>query len=493
MDAGIGESMLIGAALGGGTSALTGKNPLLGAGLGALGGAFAPGIGDMLSGASEAAAIPIENSTSLIQGTTLPPVNDVSNSFISGGTSEAPITISDGTTEQLINAGNNNVSNIVGKGIGNLGPNTGTSNGYLGLNTQNMGGVNGLNIPQYQIPNDSVMSSVNQAVANNAGKTPGMFDSAMNWVNDHPWASAGIAGGAALLGSSLLSQNQYKPPGLPDYTGPLSHYKFDPYAYQPAVAPNYGSPYVAHAAEGGLMNDYGSGGITALGGNNMYPGSQQNPSEYAKSSQMPNAAMKADYDPETNPYTGDISQNMASGGITSLGSYSDGGHLLKGPGDGMSDDIPARIGHKQEARLADGEFVIPADVVSHLGNGSTDAGAKQLYNMMDKVRKARTGNPKQGKRIDPDRLMPKFADGGIVPGYNGNYGGSYPQYSYADLMNELRSNPQAFQTTPVASNNQQMGIQSLTNNNAIAQAQQAQQNAQAAPQPVANYGSYQGN
>jgi hypothetical protein len=98
-------------------------------------------------------------------------------------------------------------------------------------------------------------------------------------------------------------------------------------------------------------------------------------------------------------------RHMASGGP--LGAYSDGGHFLKGPGDGMSDDIPARIGQHQEARLANEEFVIPADVVSHLGNGSSEAGAKVLYKMMDKVRHARTGTSKQGKQINPDKFMPK--------------------------------------------------------------------------------------
>jgi hypothetical protein len=72
----------------------------------------------------------------------------------------------------------------------------------------------------------------------------------------------------------------------------------------------------------------------------------------------------------------------------------------------MSDSIKATINDSQPARLADGEFVIPADVVSHLGNGSSKAGAKQLYSMMDKVRKARTGNPKQGKQINPRKYMP---------------------------------------------------------------------------------------
>jgi hypothetical protein len=101
----------------------------------------------------------------------------------------------------------------------------------------------------------------------------------------------------------------------------------------------------------------------------------------------------------------------AQGGImhSSLGGYAAGGNprLLKGPGDGMSDNIPATINGRQPARLADGEFVIPADVVSHLGNGSTEAGAKQLHAMMNKVRKARTGNPKQGKEINPKKYMPK--------------------------------------------------------------------------------------
>jgi hypothetical protein len=85
--------------------------------------------------------------------------------------------------------------------------------------------------------------------------------------------------------------------------------------------------------------------------------------------------------------------------------YAKGGYL-DGPGDGMSDSIPATIEGRQPARLADGEFVIPADVVSHLGNGSTKAGSQRLYGMLDKVRKARTGTKKQGKQINPNKYMP---------------------------------------------------------------------------------------
>ena len=72
----------------------------------------------------------------------------------------------------------------------------------------------------------------------------------------------------------------------------------------------------------------------------------------------------------------------------------------------MADKIPARIEGGQEARLSDGEFVIPADVVSHLGNGNSDAGAKVLKEMMDRVRKTRTGNKKQGKEINPKKFLP---------------------------------------------------------------------------------------
>jgi hypothetical protein len=144
------------------------------------------------------------------------------------------------------------------------------------------------------------------------------------------------------------------------------------------------------------------------------------------------AAIGQSYDveglPEPEKYSGPLSRfrydpdkyrsSMAGGGLADsavaqrymkgghLGSYSDGGRLLKGPGDGMSDSIPATIGRKQPARLADSEFVVPADVVSHLGNGSTDAGAKRLYEMMDRVRKARTGRKSQGKEINPSKYMP---------------------------------------------------------------------------------------
>ena len=104
---------------------------------------------------------------------------------------------------------------------------------------------------------------------------------------------------------------------------------------------------------------------------------------------------------------------MASGGISdagyNLGGYSDGGRLLRGPGDGVSDSIPAVIGKKQPARLADGEFVVPARIVSELGNGSTEAGARKLYAMMDRIQKARgktVGKGKVAKNSRSEKYLP---------------------------------------------------------------------------------------
>ena len=178
---------------------------------------------------------------------------------------------------------------------------------------------------------------------------------------------------------------------------------------------------------GGLMNKFGAlstpekllyGGTAAmaaptvmgmfkdkkeLGGKEEYDGPlkkfKYDPSRYTPLEITP----PTPYQPVYKDY-----RNYAGGGLADLGGYSDyarGGRMLKGPGDGMSDNIPATIAGKQPARLANEEFVIPADVVSHLGNGSSEAGAKQLYKMMERVRKARTGNKKQGKQINPERYL----------------------------------------------------------------------------------------
>lgn len=100
---------------------------------------------------------------------------------------------------------------------------------------------------------------------------------------------------------------------------------------------------------------------------------------------------------------------LARGGASHLGDYSDGGRMLRGPGDGVSDSIPATIGGKRPARLADGEFVVPARIVSEIGNGSSEAGARKLYAMMDRVQKARKksiGKNRVAVNSRADKLLP---------------------------------------------------------------------------------------
>lgn len=110
-----------------------------------------------------------------------------------------------------------------------------------------------------------------------------------------------------------------------------------------------------------------------------------------------------------NQQLGGYSGYAGGGGVSHLGDYSDGGRLLKGPGDGVSDSIPASIGNRQPARLADGEFVVPARIVSEIGNGSTEAGARKLYAMMDRVQKARrktVGKGQVARNTKAEKLLP---------------------------------------------------------------------------------------
>jgi hypothetical protein len=142
--------------------------------------------------------------------------------------------------------------------------------------------------------------------------------------------------------------------------------------YQAAMGPN-----------AGMARRPGSGGVTYFSPMVYTPqgAAPAAPAETAPATVAPAVEDKS--------YQVFAAGGMAHGGLGSLGGYSDGGHLLKGPGDGVSDSIPAMIGGKQPARLADGEFVIPARIVSEIGNGSTDAGARKLYAMMDRIQKAR--------------------------------------------------------------------------------------------------------
>ena len=297
---GVGEAallnaMMTGAAVGGGTSIIQGKDPLQGALLGGLMGGAGAGVSSALGGgASAAGAMP--------------------------GAAAAE------TAAVLPEA----ISAQTGFGLGNINPDFNPLPGTSGAGAPGTSMLGSNPAVQYAV--DSMPATVPGAAA-----PQGIMGQAKDFFAGLTPKQQLLAGGAGIAGLGMVSdQLRGGVPKKKPYTGALSQYRFDPSSYRPY--------------------SYASGGQT--------------------------------------------------GGIASLGSYSDGGRMLKGPGDGMSDNIPASIGGKQPARLADGEFVVPADVVSHLGNGSTDAGAKQLYSMMNKVRKARTGNPKQGRQITAGKYLP---------------------------------------------------------------------------------------
>jgi hypothetical protein len=254
------------------------------------------------------------------------------------------------------------------------------------------------------------------AAAPASNSIAGMFDQATTWYGGLPAvAKYGIPLAAAAM---YADRNKGGTPEQKPYDGPLSRLKYDPDRYKPLeVKPP--TPYTPvykdyrNMAGGGLSNIHLP---RELGGNNMSAeGEQALLRMFGVSSGAPAqyATPPLNYDPAR--YDPDIGTKMvarpgmAGGGLADLGDYADyagGGRMLKGPGDGMSDSIPAVIAGKQPARLANDEFVVPADVVSHLGNGSSDAGAKQLYKMMDKVRSARTGKQAQAKQINPNKYMP---------------------------------------------------------------------------------------
>jgi hypothetical protein len=151
--------------------------------------------------------------------------------------------------------------------------------------------------------------------------------------------------------------------------------------YQAAMGPNM------------LARRPGSGGVTYF-----------SPMQYSPIGNFTTTAPAAPVEtPETIVAAGG---GMMGGGISDLGGYSDGGRLLRGPGDGVSDSIPASINNKQPARLADGEFVIPARIVSELGNGSTEAGARKLYAMMDRIQKSRRKAKNIAANTRADKHLP---------------------------------------------------------------------------------------
>ena len=229
-------------------------------------------------------------------------------------------------------------------------------------------------------------------------------------------AKAALGLGGLGLVSSLVDRGRFGVPAPEQYTSPIARISPDFRGYEPPRPnPYYQARYPVYGASGGVVALAGGGSpverMSAMDQQKgMYPQGMMDKTYYATPTQRPASmeVVQSDYDTPINPITG-IGPQFAKGGISDLGGYSDGGRLLRGPGDGVSDDIPAQIGARQPARLADGEFVVPARIVSEIGNGSTDAGARKLYAMMDRVQNARRKSMKKGKfAVDSkaEKLLP---------------------------------------------------------------------------------------
>jgi hypothetical protein len=234
----------------------------------------------------------------------------------------------------------------------------------------------------------------------------------------------GKTGILALPAAGLLNTETESLPGEDPYVSPIKRISPNFKAYQaPRPNPYYQAQYPTYAAEGGIIAmaaggatkqaylPKGDAGKVVDSDANTRGLSAWEAAQYRNKKLLEKSGIKAAQIPKTGIKNlgGDFSDVAAAGGTAHLGDYSDGGRLLKGPGDGVSDDIPAMIGDKQPARLADGEFVIPARIVSELGNGSTEAGAKRLYAMMDRVQRARkksTGKDKVAVDSKADKLLP---------------------------------------------------------------------------------------
>ena len=455
MGTGVGEAMLIGAAVGatagGAGAAIQGGDPLQGALMGGATGAIGGGI----SGAFPAAG-----------ATTFSATTPTVTGAAGAGTGAAA------------GAGTGAATGAFEPGIASLIGESYAVPGVVG-GTPTVGAVTPSVLPQQAYMPGTAFSQMDLGGAAAAVPGSGAVPQALPSVSTQTMTSPGpnvfgympgekgfisntglaTIGGTSALGAMMQAErNQFGVPALEDYESSFDPSKFQrstpTYAPESVYRPEY-RDYTT-AAKGGIMRLANGGPVERMSMANtamnpqggLYPMGMIDKTQYAVPTQRPVSSemvMDAPAYEKSSPMLmaeGGIAgmleaakaqgltpeayqqiygrgnaiiemqkalkegKAMASGGISSLGSYSDGGRMLKGPGDGMSDSIPGVIANKQPARLADGEFVVPADVVSHLGNGSTDAGAKQLYSMMDKVRKARTGKKAQGKQINPNRYMP---------------------------------------------------------------------------------------
>lgn len=410
--------LLMGAAMGGGIAALQGKDVLKGALMGgaggALGGAFMPGIAGAVAPVAESAAA--TGTAGLFNPTMAPGVMDgVTGAISSGGVGGAA---GSGGIGAFLGA---NKYALAGGALGGMmAPGQEPPSPNLG-NIREFDFNPGERNPLFGQPGENYYTA-------DRGFTPGKVTPA----EDYTAANGGII--ALAEGGDVdryTRPTQTVNPAVAAYNAQLMERANAQYNINPRPGPNQvpgfdskevkhystatenkgfvpaeGSVYAEILAEkkkkeeAGLSGNapYYNYGYENLGGDVGV--NADNAADNAAAAVA--AADAANANSQDGPGTpsangGRIRQRYNMGGISSLGGYSDGGQLLKGPGDGVSDSIPARIGSRQPARLADGEFVVPARTVSELGNGSTDAGAKQLYKMMNRVQNARKKSIGKGK------------------------------------------------------------------------------------------------
>jgi hypothetical protein len=423
-----------GAAISGGMAAIQGKDVGQAALMGGLGGGISGGLGASADanvfgvGTPTPTVVP-DGSTVLSSAAPTAPTPDVSNVY--SGLAGQP-TVAPGTMPPTAS---------VNPGFTPVRPDA-AAQGITGIGSDLTGGTAASSAPSLS-PSSAADASrvINAPDTYYSNLGPGAMDTAKKA------AIQGLPAVAGALGSETYDQQQFGPQDT--YDSRLKRISPNFQAYEPPRPnPYYRAQYAAEGGvmqAGGAMDDEMGGDYSAMG---MDQGNMQKGlfgKGYVRGGVAKPLPRSSGSDPgiykDANPTTrgqdaftasltnlnnllkrtnvkglpalkaaaaplSDI-QEAAKGGVMSgLGGYSDGGRMLKGPGDGMSDSIPGVIGNRQPARLADGEFVVPADVVSHLGNGSTDAGAKKLYAMMDKIRKARTGKKKQAPAVKADRYMP---------------------------------------------------------------------------------------
>jgi len=399
----LGKGIAAGALTGAGIAALSGENPFLGAltgGLGGYGGAGLAGSAGKFGAGTGAGAGAGARTTAEANFANMQNISPFTPSGVAGAQTVSPALTSSAAGTAVPGSLGYDPTLVLDELSGAVAPN---SAAYLNASPTSpfVSQTPGLNTSTLGIK--EIPSGLGQATAGGggyAGELSGSLQTAgenfgnlmknpLDVMGDYGYGSSALLAGGPLLAGMEPSDLGYGPAPLyndPDkgkYRGPQGQLnlsdKFD--------------TGLRLAAEGGYINGYATGGTIQSGGIRDIYGTPDN--QPTISPGLSGFGLG-----RLNNLAGEQAMTQAQ----TLG-YARGGYL-DGAGDGMSDSIPATIEGKQPARLADGEFVIPADVVSHIGNGSSKAGSKRLYAMLDKVRHARTGNKKQGKEINPAKYMP---------------------------------------------------------------------------------------